>query len=97
MVCIRKNDSGTAFRISITEAGAPVDVSAATIPTVLLRSPWGSYSSHTATINSGAIQYITTGSDFDCPGVWRIEAHFTLNGWTGSSSPVMVRVTEAYE
>ena len=98
---LRKNDAGTAIRIAVTENAAPVDLTAATSVTMLFKSPWGNYTQQPATIvNDGGttkIQYITASEDLNTLGTWSVQGHFTLSGWSGTTSENEFYVQEVFE
>lgn len=87
----RVGDVGTVLRITVTEGGAPVDISSATTKQIKLRDPSGNVSTKTASFYSdgsdGIIQYTTVDGDLDEAGTWHLQAYLAITGWTGYSAP----------
>ena len=74
---IHINDVGTEFKLTISDAGAVVDVSSA-ITTVNFRKPDGTCVSKGADIvdggSGGVVRYITDSGDLDTTGTWKLQA-----------------------
>lgn len=76
---IHKGDVGTILRVTVTDDGAAVDISAATTKQLWLRSPSGAVSTKTATFTGsgtdGKLQYTTIAGDLSSTGDWQIQAY----------------------
>lgn len=77
-------DTGTEFRISITDDGTAVDISSATELYIIFKKPDGEILTVSANLWSdgtdGIIYYNTVDGDLNQSGQWRIEALVNLGG-----------------
>jgi len=84
---IHKGDIGTIFRITITEAGAAVNVSTATTKTFKFTKPDGTVvekaASFTGSGSDGQLQYTTIADDLDQAGSWQVQPYLVMTGFTG--------------
>jgi hypothetical protein len=91
-------DINTRLTVILTENGAPVDISTATVKTIILQKPNGAVLEKTAlfttTGTDGSIYYITVANDLDQSGVWYIQARVTFGGGTWSSQWLPFTVME---
>jgi len=75
---IHINDVGTEFKLTISDAGAVVDLSpGGTTITVNFRKPDGTCFSKSADIvdaANGIVRYITESGDLDTTGTWKLQA-----------------------
>ena len=75
---IHKGDVGTILRVTVTDDGAAVDISAATTKQLLLKSPAGAVLTKTAVFTNtgtdGKLQYTTIAGDLSSTGDWQIQA-----------------------
>lgn len=90
-VQLHVGDYGTALRLTVSEDGTAVDVSAATTKQIKLRTPEGRVLTKTASFvtdgSDGAMQYTLQQGDLDAPGLWRWQGYLAgVGGWTGHTS-----------
>ena len=76
---IHINDVGTEFKLTISDAGAVVDLSpGGTAITVNFRKPDGTCFSKSADIvdggSGGIVRYLTSSGDLDTTGTWKLQA-----------------------
>ncbi len=78
---------GTYLRVTITEDGEAIDISGATVKQIILKSPSGIVTTHTATFYTtgadGIMQYQTVADDLDESGDWRLQGRvqFSNGNW----------------
>ena len=87
---IHKNDVGTIIRLTVTDDGSAVDLSASSTKQILLRKPSGQVLTKTASFTTdgtnGQIQYTTIAGDLNEVGDWRAQASlvFASSSWLSS-------------
>jgi hypothetical protein len=60
------------------------DISAATSIVIKVKKPDNSKAEWAAAVyNTTFVKYTTIADDLNMPGDYKVQAHFTLNGWTG--------------
>lgn len=78
MADLRQNDSGCKIRLTVQEAGVPIDVSTATCSIVFI-PPKGAYRVKAAAYftdgTDGIIEYELAAGDLNQAGIWFIQAH----------------------
>jgi len=84
---IQKNNVGDVLAFTVTENGAPLDISAATGLSLILQTPGKAEKTRTPALagggTSGVVQYTTIAGDIDEAGEWFVQVGYTLGGWTG--------------
>lgn len=95
MTCAKEvhvGDIGTAFRLTLEECGVAVDISTATILSVLFEKPDGTVATKTANFyadgTDGVVQYKTVSGDLDQYGKWKLQAYVEMPDWSGHSDTV---------
>ena len=90
--CITKihyNDIGTIFRITLVDCGEPVDISLASIKTILFSDPDGDVVAQTAEFTTdgsdGKIEYVTVDEDLNSIGTWKIQGKVVTPSGSWSS------------
>ena len=77
MTTIHVNDVGTRFRVTITEFGEHLDISAATSMKILLQDPEGNKKylegSFLTNGEDGIIEGVTEEGDIDIKGDWKMQ------------------------
>lgn len=74
------------------------DVSTATTATIFYRKPDGTTASWAGTPTGNYIQYTTaTTDDLDVAGKWELQAHFTIDGWTGYSDTTAFDIMNTHD
>lgn len=95
---IHVGDIGTAFRVTLTEDGVPVDISTATLINLILSKPDESIATKTAVLytdgTDGIIEYRTVSGDLDQAGKWKAQVYVELFGWSGHSAAFSFRVID---
>lgn len=91
------NNIGVAFKATIQEDGAAVDVSTASTKQIKFTKPDGTVETKTATFvtdgTDGVIQYVTVDGDLDMTGGWKATGYVEgLGGFTGHSTDHEFRV-----
>lgn len=98
---IHVGDIGTSLGLIVKEAGAIVDIGAATGLTIRLRKPSGTTVGKTATLltdgSDGIMRYVTVSGDLDEAGWWTRQGFFTLGSWTGATDKVRFFVAPILE
>ena len=87
---IRVNDTGTEFRIQITDEDVAVDLSSATTLQLIFKKPSG----ETLTVDAqlytdgtdGIIYYNTVDGDIDESGVWKLQSYVVVGSAAYSST-----------
>lgn len=87
---IRVGDTGTEFRINITDEGTAVDLSSATTLQIIFKKPSG----ETLTVNAdlytdgtdGIIFYNAVDGDIDESGMWKIQTYVVVGSASYSST-----------
>ena len=83
-------DIGTVFEVTLQEDDVDLDISAATLATIIFVKPDGEVVAQEAEFTTdgtdGKIQYTTIADDLDQTGKWRIQARVALPTGTWSSS-----------
>jgi hypothetical protein len=101
METIRKNDVGTIINLSVTEGDVAVDLTSATALQMLFQRPDMTEFARTATVAvvdaETVIRYILAAGDINMKGNWTLQGRFTLGTWTGTTSPVTLKVEEVIE
>ena len=94
---IHVNDIGTAFTITITEDGKPVDISSATTKEFHFDKPnvdgkFTKDAEFKTDGTNGKIKYVSEEGVLDVPGDWKIQAHLVMpNGeWRTNVQTFMV-------
>ena len=87
-------DETTFTLILVDRDNDPVDISAATVKSILFRKPDGTIVTKTASFGSteGSIYYTTTDTDLDAVGVWKYRAEVTVGGLNKESSTCEITV-----
>lgn len=80
---VHKNDLGTRFQITVTEAGVAVDISSATLIQLIFRKPDGTIITKTAvfvnTGTDGKMEYVTQAAFLVDPGRWSLQGAVTFS------------------
>ena len=82
---------------------AAIDISSATVKEFRIRPRHakGIVKKVNATFVSngsdGKVKFTTTASTFDAPGDWDIQAYFTMTGYAGYTSSVIIKVLDILE
>lgn len=83
-------DTGSEFRVTITDDDVAVDLSSATTLELIFRKPDGTILTVTASLYSdgtdGIIFYNTVEDDLDQSGIYKLEAYIEIDGNTFYSS-----------
>ena len=99
-ITLRKNDFGTVFHMTVTDGGSPVDISGASDTAFCFRRPDQTNVEKTATVvQDGAIykmEYVVEDGFFNQAGTWHVQAHLTMNEFTGTSQSVAFVVEPSY-
>ena len=86
----QKNAIGVAVVLTVNEAGAAVDISAATSMQIIFAKPDGKTLTKTATFDSGGtdgkLKYSTIAGDLTKIGLWKVRASFILGSFNGKTS-----------
>lgn len=83
-ITIHVGDVGTVFRLTIVEADGvtPIDVSAATVKSILFQKGNGARTKKTATLytdgTDGVIQYTAVAGDVDSAGNWQLQGYVEI-------------------
>jgi BppU N-terminal domain len=79
---LRVDQVGATLRIRITENGAPVDISNATVHTIRLKKPSGEVIERTVSFvtngQDGNVEYVTADGDIDESGPWQGQVHIEV-------------------
>lgn len=93
---IRVGDTGTEFRINITDEGVAVDLSAATTIQMIFKKPSGETLTVDANLytdgTDGVIFYNTVDGDINESGMWRIQTYIVVGAAIYSSTVGTFRV-----
>lgn len=95
MKTLRQYDAGVTLRLPVRDQDdAVVDLTGSETATVLLEAPSGHRKAFAATIDAGLdlVQYITTASDFDEFGVWKLQAKVLGPSYDVRSHVVLLEV-----
>ena len=91
---IQVGDIGTVFEFPITDSGATLDLSSATVKQIKFRKPKTSTLAaetviKTATFatdgSDGVLTYTTAANDIDRKGTWSVQAYVEIPDWKGHS------------
>lgn len=91
---IQLNDVGTVFVFPITDGGATLDLSSATVKQVKFRKPkTATLAAETVTKTAtfvtdgtdGLLKYTTVETDIDRKGTWSVQAYIEIPTWKGHS------------
>lgn len=91
---IQLNDIGTVFVFPITDGGAVLDLSSATVMQVKFRKPKTvTLAAETITKTAsfvtngtdGLLKYTTVSGDLDRKGTWSVQAYIEIPNWQGHS------------
>lgn len=86
-------DIGTVITINCGE-----NISSATGTKFKVRKPDGTKAEWIASIHdSNYLQYTTIANDFDQVGIYTLQAHLTISGWTGSGESFDFTIHQAYK
>jgi hypothetical protein len=99
---VHLNDIGTSFVVTINDcvSGTPtaLDVSGATTLQLIFKSPSGTSSTKTASLNTdgtdGKIKYTTVSGDLNETGTWRLQAYVVIGSGTWRSEVDTFKVYE---
>lgn len=95
---LRVGDVGTTIRLTIKEAGSPLDISTATVKTFKLRKPSGVVvalpASFTGTGSDGKLEYVTATADIDASGPWMGQAYIEMGALKFHTTPFSFQVGE---
>tara|TARA_B110000495_G_C22882824_1_gene514861 strand:- start:465 stop:794 length:330 start_codon:yes stop_codon:yes gene_type:complete len=99
---VHLNDIGTVFLVTVNDCvagtSAALDVSTASTLELVFKSPSGSASTKTASLNTdgtdGKIYYTTVDGDINQIGTWRIQAKIGIGGGTFRSDVGSFKVYE---
>ena len=88
---VQKDDIGTIFRLTLKNAGLPLDVSSATVTKDLIfTAPSGTKvtkaASFTTDGKNGQIQYVSTTGVINEAGMWRMQGSVVITAGTFKSS-----------
>lgn len=96
---VHVGDVGAIIRLTVFEDGAAKDISAAEPKQIKIYKPDGTVLTKTAefltTGDDGVVQCTSETDDFDMPGTYSAVAYFTMGGWTGTSSPLLITCRSA--
>lgn len=95
---MRVGSIGSLIEVTVTENGAVLDLSEATVTTIRFRKPDGSTIDRAGifTIESGAdgkLQYTTVDGDIDQAGLWRLQALLTFPDGYWPSTPFAFEIS----
>lgn len=80
---IHVDDLGTKFIVTVKDGDSVIDVSGATTKNIIFKKPSGTKVTAAASFETdgtnGVISYITTGTELDEAGTYKIQAHVVLS------------------
>ena len=89
-------DETTFTLVVVDRDNNAVDISAATVKSILFRKPDGTIVTQTASFTTdgtdGSIYYTTADTDLDAVGVWKYRAEVTVAGLNKESSTCQITV-----
>jgi hypothetical protein len=89
-------DIGFRLIATFVEDGVDVNISTATAKSIVLRSPAGIISTHSATFltdgTDGIVYYATVSGDLDEVGIWKIQGIISIGGGTYHSNITSFKV-----
>lgn len=89
-------DVGTAFRATVKEDGAAINISAATTKNLLFEKPDGTIITRAGAFvtdgTDGLFQYLSVTNDLDIGGAWRIQGDLDMGSWVGKTDKVNFKV-----
>jgi hypothetical protein len=88
---LNKNDIGVALRLTITEYGTPINLSAATVKKIKFRAPGAASTIEKAATfttdgSDGQVQCLTGAGDLDTIGTWKIQGYIELGTYKGHTT-----------
>lgn len=93
---VHLDDIGFRLIATFVEDGADVDISTATAKSIVLRSPSGDISTHTASFltdgTDGVVYYATVAGDLNEVGIWKIQGVISIGGGTYHSNITSFKV-----
>jgi hypothetical protein len=87
---------GANIEVTVTEDEAVVDISTATVKTLIFKKPRGTVVSKTATFSTdgtdGKLKYITESGFLDQTGFWKVQAELTTPDYIGRTKEAIFTV-----
>jgi hypothetical protein len=79
---VHLNDIGTKFLLTVKEDGVALNISTATVKSIVFKKPSGTVVVKTATFETdgadGKIYYLSVSGDLDAIGLWKIQGKITM-------------------